>query len=95
MNVMNLDATDTPEDTEDQWCPCFTKKVVKPRFSKGNNMSKIRLEQVRDAQMDVRTLTDLKDSFEDRLSELQFQLGQNDIYEQMIDQGIIPEGDKE
>ena len=56
---------------------------------------KYQQEQVRDAQMDVRTLTDLKDSFEDRLSELQFQLGQNDIYEQMIDQGIIPEGDKE
>tara|TARA_R100001443_G_scaffold18967_1_gene30246 strand:+ start:215 stop:502 length:288 start_codon:yes stop_codon:yes gene_type:complete len=44
-----------------------------------------------EAQMDVRTFTDLKDTFEERLGELQFFLGQNDIYEQMVDQGIIAE----
>jgi len=48
-----------------------------------------------EAQMDVRTFTDLKDTFEERLGELHFFLGQNDIYEQMIDQGIITEGTKE
>ena len=132
MIVMNLESTDTPEDTEDQWCPCFTKKVVKPRFSKGNNMSKIRLvvrstaglrveieekktalrnaqanlkdsqerleireQKVRSTKLDVNTYTILKENLEERLSELQFQLGQNDIYEQMLDQGLTIEGDKE
>lgn len=53
---------------------------------------KYQQKQVRDAQMEVRHLTDLKDGFEERLSELQFQLGQNDLYEQLLDQGLIIEG---
>lgn len=44
-----------------------------------------------EAQMDVRTFTDLKDSFEETLGELQFFLGQNDVYDQCIDLGIIIE----
>jgi chromosome segregation ATPase len=44
-----------------------------------------------EAQRDVDTFQDLKDSFAVRIGELQFQLGQNDIYEQMLVQGIIAE----
>jgi septation ring formation regulator EzrA len=44
-----------------------------------------------EAQRDVDTFQDLKDSFAVRIGQLQFQLGQNDIYEQMLAQGIIAE----
>ena len=55
----------------------------------------IREQKVRSAKLDVNTYTILKENLEERLSELQFQLGQNDIYEQMLDLGLIIEGDKE
>ena len=54
----------------------------------------IREQKVRSAKLDVNTYTILKENLEERLSELQFQLGQNDIYEQLIDQGLTIEGDK-
>lgn len=55
----------------------------------------IREQKVRSAKLDVNTYTILKENLEERLSELQFFLGQNDIYEQLIDQGLTIEGDKE
>lgn len=55
----------------------------------------IREQKVRSAKLDVNTYTILKENLEKRLSELQFFLGQNDIYEQLIDQGLTIEGDKE
>jgi len=55
----------------------------------------IREQKVRSAKLDVNTYTILKENLEKRLSELQFFLGQNDIYEQLVDQGLTIEGDKE
>ena len=55
----------------------------------------IREQKVRSTKLDVNTYTILKENLEKRLSELQFFLGQNDIYEQLIDQGLTIEGDKE
>ena len=55
----------------------------------------IREQKVRSTKLDVNTYTILKENLEKRLSELQFFLGQNDIYEQLVDQGLTIEGDKE
>lgn len=52
----------------------------------------IREEKVRSAELHVRCYTSIKEKLEERLSDLQFFLGQNDIYEQMVDLGFIIEG---
>ena len=65
---------------------------VQADLKEAQDRLKYQQKEVHNAQMDVRVFRDLNDSFEERLSELQFQLGQNDIYEQMLDLGLIIEG---